>query len=165
MKAILVVLPLLGILSTSVFANDQIKKLQTIKSMYSEILHPYDYTYDDTPDIYKNSDRDFQNIIALAVADMADYTLGDGNASDCSYERAYHLNLIPVDDYELVDVHYRSLRNGNVRAVMEYSDYSASDLYFDFSLECKSYGNTCKITDMINHHGSSASAAIERKCR
>lgn len=164
MKAILLVLPLLGFLSTSALANDQIKKLQTIKSMYSEILNPYDFRYDETPNIYKYSDRDYQNIIALAVADMPEGN-PDGDMTYCDDERSTHLTLIPIEDYDLVDVHYRSLRNGNIRAVMEYSDHPASDIYVDFSLDCQSYGNTCKITDMINHRGSSARVAIEKECR
>lgn len=164
MKKFICALPLIVIVSTSpAIADNGNLKIKTVKDMYNSAIKSSRNGQDeDTLDtLFKYSDRNLQNAVALSrISRMSD----DGmDLSDC--HSAYETLIInPSNGFsidEAQNINYKLLKNGKVRANIEYtSEYTGTK---DFSLQCNS--DNCKITDVFESDGYSGKLNAEKLCR
>lgn len=138
-------------------------KIKTVKNMYNSAIKSSRNGQDeDTLDtLFKYSDRDLQNAVALSrISRMSD----DGmDLSDC--HSAYETLIInPSNGFSIDEsqsINYKLLNNGKVRASVKYTaDYTGTK---DFSLQCSS--GSCKITDVFESDGYSGKLNAEKLCR
>ena len=111
--------------------------------------------------LFKYSDSNLQNAVALTRISRMDYE-GD-DLSDCF--SAYETLIINPSNGFFIDesrnISYKILNNGKVRAGVKYSDSYTG--YKDFSLSCN--GSSCKVTDVSDLDGASGRLKAEKLCR
>ena len=164
MKKFIYALPLIVIASMNpAVADNGDLKIKTVKNMYNSAIKSSRNGQDeDTLDtLFKYSDRDLQNAVALSrISRMSD----DGmDLSDC--HSAYETLIInPSNGFSIDEsqsINYKLLNNGKVRASVKYTaDYTGTK---DFSLQCSS--GSCKITDVLESNGYSGKSNAEKLCR
>ncbi len=163
MKKLVCVLPLLAICMTPAFANNNDLKIKTVKNMYSSAIkaNRNDEDIDTLRTLFRASDQSLQNAITLAkFGRMSD----DGGAMTSCHGAYEMLTMNPSNGFsidEVQNINYRVLKNGRVRASVNYtSEYTGIR---DFSLKCS--GNSCKVTDVFNFDGDSGKRSSEKLCR
>ncbi len=143
-------------------------KIKTVRSMYDDLQ-----AGNDLPTIFdKYGERDLQSARELATAKAStDEQMYDNGISDCD-EVGWELNLLPTQDLDvkdIIEVDYRVLKNGNVRASMITDPYNKDvdshefDIYKDYTFNCDA--DICKVTDVLSAEGISTKSEIRKYCR